>query len=124
MHLFHERDLKSMISEAYQSDHQHKHSSGATCCSDHAISFGQMGYKEIRLADISSLRWKVFGLGGVEEVNASYAIDPSAFLPKTTTKPKMSSPKVKPKVAKQPAKPAKEVKQSADVEKKKEPPPK
>ncbi|RCN48760.1 hypothetical protein ANCCAN_05222 [Ancylostoma caninum] len=129
MHLFHERDLKSMISEAYQADHQHKHStSGSTCCSDHAISYGQMGYKEIRLADLSSLRWKVFGLGGIEEVNSSYAIDPSAFLPKTTTKPKTSPPKGKPKVAKQPTKapikPAKEEKQSADVEKKKEPPPK
>ncbi|VDO32695.1 unnamed protein product, partial [Haemonchus placei] len=34
------------------------------CCSDHAISFGQLSYKDIRLADFASVHWKVFGLGG------------------------------------------------------------
>ncbi|KAK6741117.1 hypothetical protein RB195_009148 [Necator americanus] len=85
MHLFHEKDMKTLIPEAYGPSHQHGDvKSAAGCCSDHAISFGQMSFKDIRLADFASLHWRVFGMGGFEEVNASYAIDPNVFLPKTT----------------------------------------
>ncbi|KAK5977024.1 hypothetical protein GCK32_007753, partial [Trichostrongylus colubriformis] len=85
MHLFHDRDLKSLLPEAYQAKHNHKGKNVPGCCSDHAISFGQLSYKDIRLADFASVQWKVFGLGGVEEVNASYAIDPNIFTTKMTT---------------------------------------
>ncbi|ETN79760.1 hypothetical protein NECAME_02583 [Necator americanus] len=85
MHLFHEKDMKTLIPEAYGPSHQHGDVKSAVgCCSDHAISFGQMSFKDIRLADFASLHWRVFGMGGFEEVNASYAIDPNVFLPKTT----------------------------------------
>nr|CDJ97677.1 Protein W09D10.5 [Haemonchus contortus] len=87
MHLFHDKDIKTLLPEAYQAKHKHGDKTVLGCCSDHAISFGQLSYKDIRLADFASVHWKVFGLGGVEEVNASYAIDPKEF----TTKAKVNS---------------------------------
>ncbi|KAK6047591.1 hypothetical protein COOONC_14904 [Cooperia oncophora] len=64
MHLFHDKDLKTLIPEAYQNKHKHGDRTVLGCCSDHAISFGQLSYKDIRLADFASTHWKVFGLGG------------------------------------------------------------
>ncbi|PIO71788.1 hypothetical protein TELCIR_06302 [Teladorsagia circumcincta] len=97
MHLFHDKDLKTLIPEAYQAKHNHGGKLVLGCCSDHAISFGQLSYKDIRLADFASVHWKVFGLGGVEEVNASYAIDPSTFTTnaKTTTVPSVKTSTVR-----------------------------
>ncbi|KAK6012708.1 hypothetical protein OSTOST_22119, partial [Ostertagia ostertagi] len=63
MHLFHDKDLKTLIPEAYQAKHNHGGKVVLGCCSDHAISFGQLSYKDIRLADFASVHWKVFGLG-------------------------------------------------------------
>ncbi|CAJ0599685.1 unnamed protein product [Cylicocyclus nassatus] len=93
MHLFHERDLKTLVPEGYIAEHKHGDKFVKGCCSDHAITFGQMSYKDLRLADFGSLHWSVFGIGGLEEVNASYAIDPKEFLPKTTQRPKVLPPK-------------------------------
>ncbi|KHJ77262.1 hypothetical protein OESDEN_23117, partial [Oesophagostomum dentatum] len=112
MHLFYEKDLKTLMPEAYGAKHKHGNSEAPGCCSDHAVSYGQMSYKDIRLADFASLHWNVFGLGGIEEVNRSYAIDPSVYFPGDNAQKKnVTVSKVQPKdqkaPAKEPAKPSK-----------------
>lgn len=100
MHLFHYRDVKSLISNSQDGGH--------SCCSDHAVTFGQHSFKEIRMAHYASETWVVFGthgrsssfqghrFSGVMEVNKTYAIDRSLLVRTTTLKPKTTVPTKKP----------------------------
>ncbi|KAJ1350978.1 hypothetical protein KIN20_006910 [Parelaphostrongylus tenuis] len=85
MHLFHEKDIKTMIPQTHEGNHGHGSEIVHACCSDYAVSFGQMGYKEIRLTDFASSQWRVFGAGGIEEVNDTHAIDPEVFHNRSAT---------------------------------------
>uniref|UniRef100_A0A1I7XPQ3 RES domain-containing protein n=1 Tax=Heterorhabditis bacteriophora TaxID=37862 RepID=A0A1I7XPQ3_HETBA len=68
MHLFHGNDLKTLIPSAYRNKNGVKikvtSQLTACCCSDHSVAFGQMTYKDIRLAHFASSTWRVFGQAG------------------------------------------------------------
>ncbi|CAJ0581121.1 unnamed protein product, partial [Mesorhabditis spiculigera] len=63
MHMFNERNILDMIQSLDGSmvkDQDHAKSSKRECCSDHAITFGQMSFKEVRMAHFASSRMRVF----------------------------------------------------------------
>ncbi|CAI4231059.1 unnamed protein product [Auanema sp. JU1783] len=92
MHLFNYLNFKTVVSKSYQ-EKEKGNKMGYDCCSDHAVTFGQLTYKEIRMAHYTSSSLRVFGR--TEELEY---VDDDYFIKNETTTTTTKKPAQKKKV--------------------------